>query len=144
MPGSTARTSPTPDSSHALLNRTDFRESQARWRELEGTNLALARNLTQAQSRVSQGDGFTLFRSSSSLRCFGLRQGTASRNWMMTARLTCRTLRPAAAEAPCPGWWGAERGAGDVETQVEAAARFRMWRAFRTISCSISCSICCF
>src|SRR5262245_45075001 len=30
----------------------------------------------------------------------------ASRNWTMTARLTCRTLRPAAAEAPCPGWLG--------------------------------------
>jgi hypothetical protein len=30
------------------------------------------------------------------------------------------------------------RGRG-AETQVEAAARFRMWRALRTISCSIYC-----
>ena len=29
--------------------------------------------------------------------------------------------------------------AGGAETQVEAAGRFRMWRALRTISCSICC-----
>ena len=82
------------DLSHALLNRTDFAGAKLVSARLEGTNLALARNLTQDQIMESLGDDFTLLPQLSNLRCFGLRQATPSRNWMMTVRLMCRTSRP--------------------------------------------------
>jgi hypothetical protein len=48
------------DLSHALLNRTDFAGAKLVGAKLEGTNLALARNLTQDQVIESLGDPFTL------------------------------------------------------------------------------------
>jgi hypothetical protein len=43
-----------------LLNRTDFAGARLIGAKLEGTNLALARNLTQDQIIESLGDAFTL------------------------------------------------------------------------------------
>src|SRR5262245_6101997 len=101
--------------------------------KLGGARLRVPTSLSPATSPRNLGDGFTLFPQHLEAPVFWTEAGGGE----LDDRLTCRTLRPAAAEAPCPGWWGAERGAGDAE--VEAAARFRMWRAFRTISCSICC-----
>src|SRR5262245_62656102 len=112
MPDSTAPTSPTPDSSHALLNRTDFRESQAREREIEGTNLALARNLTQEQIMESLGDGFTLLPQHLEPPVFWTEAGDGEPQLDDDRSAHVPNVDdPRAAEAPCPGWWGAERDA---------------------------------
>jgi hypothetical protein len=105
------------DLSHTLLNRSDFAGANLAGARLEGTNLVLARNLTQDQIVESLATPSPCFPTISNLRCRGSR----------------------------PGWHDVLAGrrrahrAGSAESQIETAARFRMWRALRTMSCSICC-----
>jgi len=127
------------DLSHALLNRTDFAGAKLVSARLEGTNLALARNLTQDQIMESLGDDFTLLPQHLEPPVFWTEASDAEPQLDDDRPAHVPNVTAAAVEAPCRGWSEGAARAGGAEAQVEAAARFKMWRALRTISCSICC-----
>jgi len=127
------------DLSHALLNRTDFAGAKLVGTRLEGTNLALARNLTQDQIMESLGDDFTLLPQHLEPPVFWTEASDAEPQLDDDRPAHVPNVTAAAVEAPCRGWSEGAARAGGAEAQVEAAARFKMWRALRTISCSICC-----
>ena len=128
------------DLCHALLNRTDFAGANLVRARLEGTNLSLARNLTQDQIMESLGDDFTLLPQHLEPPVFWTEASDAEPQ--LDDDRPAHVPKP---HGPLPRRHHVVAGrrrparAGGAETQIETAARFRMWRALRTISCSICC-----
>ena len=128
------------DLSHTLLNRTDFAGAKLAGARLEGTNLALARNLTQDQIIESLGDAFTLLpHHLEPPLCWT--EASDTEQQLDDGRSAPVTER----HGPRPGRHDVLAGrrrahrAGSAASQIETAARFRIWRALRTMSCSICC-----